>query len=401
MSVTINAHRLSQLIDKTINHIGSEYVEALHGIRLDVDAKYVYAVASDRHTLAAARYQLNHGDQSQDPWALTIPAEYLRPLREWIQSMKGAGLITISTAKDRLVFEGPQSDLSIAVSTSLEFPDWRGLLRGMLENTVESDLFPCLSSGYLSRFDTGDILRVRFTADQKPAVFFSEDFIGALMPARYAGIYPGKEESFEGAHKTWLWTLAAGAKDASMGGGAFEEDRPNYEVTTDIRETGEVLLRSVLRSMADVHHTDSDTQKDLWYAQIRIGVADWSAFRYLDALYNADPRVAQAVVAEVAGELDAGEIGEFAWDAAAKAGHDPQKWSDDYEAHLKRLAEKRTAERQQIEADSFGDRLSSALNAAKAAGISFTVEDNPVVTFDDKRGKWVKAPKPAEQPTAT
>ncbi|MER5678640.1 hypothetical protein ABT081_17035 [Streptomyces sp. NPDC002238] len=344
MSVTINAHRLGQLIDKTINHIGSEYVETLHGIRLDVDAKYVYAVASDQHTLATARYQLNHDDQNQDPWALTIPAEYLRPLREWIQSMKGAGLITISTAKDRLVFEGPQSDLSIAVSTRLEFPDWRGLLRSMLENTVESDLFPCLSSGYLSRFDTGDVLRVRFTADQKPALVFSEDFIGALMPARYAGIYPGKEESFEDAHKAWLWTLAAGSKDASMDGAAFEEDRPNYEVTTDIRETGEALLRSVLRSMADVHHTDSDTQKDLWYAQIRIGVADWSAFRYLDALYNVDPRIAQAVVAEVAGELDAGEIGEFAWDAASKAGHDPQKWSDDYEAHLKALAEKLAVE---------------------------------------------------------
>src|SRR5690606_1711169 len=111
LSVTINAHQLGRLIDKTISHMGSEYVEPLHGIRLDVDSKYVYAVASDRYTIAVARYQLNHADQQQEPWARTIPAEYLRSLREWIQSMKGAGLITISTAKDRLIFEGPQTDL--------------------------------------------------------------------------------------------------------------------------------------------------------------------------------------------------------------------------------------------------------------------------------------------------
>ncbi|KFK87792.1 hypothetical protein IX27_17990 [Streptomyces sp. JS01] len=341
---TINAHRLGQLIDKTINHIGSEYAETLHGIRLDVDAKYLYAVASDRYTLAAARYQLNHDDQQQEPWACTIPAGRLRALREWIDSMKGAGLIAISLVDDRLTFEGPLTDLSIAVTPGIEFPDWRGLLRSMLDNTVEGGLFPCFNSGYLSRFNTGDILRVRFTADEKPAVVFSEDFIGALMPARHAGVYPCKEETFEGAHKTWLWTLAAGAKDASLDGAAHEEDRPKYEVTTDIRETGEGLLRSVLRSLADVNRADSDTQKDLWYAHIRIGVADWMAFRYLDALHNVDPRVAQAIVSEVAGELDAGEIGEYAWDAAEKAGHDPQKWADDYEAHLKELAEKAAAE---------------------------------------------------------
>lgn len=130
------------------------------------------------------------------------------------------------------------------------------------------------------------------------------------------------------------------------------------------------------------------------------GVNAWSAYRFLAALHQADPRLAAQTVADLAEELDAGDFSESAWEIAAKAGHDPQKWSDDYEAHLKRLAEKRTVERQQIEADSFGDRLTSALNAAKAAGISFTVEDNPVVTFDDKRGEWVEAPQPADSPAA-
>ncbi|WPO70251.1 hypothetical protein [Streptomyces sp. KN37] len=342
MSVTINAHQLSRLIDKTISHMASEYVEPLHGIRLDVDAKYVYAVASDRYTIAVARYQLNHGDQQQEPWARTIPAEYLRSLREWIQSMEGAGLITISTAKDRLIFEGPQSDLSIAVTPGLEFPDWRGLLRKMVEQTVEGELFPCLNSGYLSRFNTGDILRVRFTADEKPAVVFAEDFIGALMPARHAGVYPCKEETFEGAHKSWLWTLAAGSTDASLDGAAYEEDRPLYDVTTDIRETGEALLQQTLRSGWDMSGKSTE-KRDEFLAHCLAAVNGWTAFRYLDALYNVDPRAAAAVVAEVAGELESGEIGDFAWDAAEAAGFDPEKWHSEYDARLKAVEKKPAA----------------------------------------------------------
>lgn len=396
MSVTINAHQLKLLLDKTASHMGGEHVEPLHGIRLDADARYLYAVATDRYTIAAARYSLSHGDEDQEPWAATIPAENLRALREWIDSMKGAGLITLSTAKGRLFFEGPQTDLSIAINTSIEFPDWRGLLRKTVENTTDGTPFPYLDSGYLSRFNTGGILRVRFTADEKPAVVFAEDFIGALMPARYAGVYPCKEQSFESIHQSWLWTLAAGSKDASTDGAAYTEDKPRYEVTTDIRETGESLLREVLRSVADGQHTDYDTERDLWMAHIRIGVTNWMAFRYLNALHNADPRAAQAAVNETAGQLESGEIGEWAWDEAKAAGFDPQKWSDDYDAHLKKQAEEKQASHQAR----FRLRLAEALNEAKRAGINFRVEPNDHVAYDDQLESWATLPAETAADTA-
>lgn len=344
MTVTINAHQLGRLIDKTINHTGSEYTEPLNGIRLDVDAKNLYAVATDRYTLAVARYQLNHREQDQQPWARTIPAGHLRALREWIDSQAGADYVSIAAEDHYLHFGGTQTELRIGVSPGMEFPDWRGLLRGMVEQTVEGELFPAFNSGYLSRFNTGDILCARFTADQKPAVVFAEDFIGALMPARHAGIYPCKEESFEVAHKAWLWTLAAGDTTNDLNSAAYEENRPRYDATTDIRETGAGLLQEVLRSTTDCQRTDIDAQRDLWDAHIRIGVASWMAFRYLDALHNVDPRAAQSVVNEVAGQLDSGEISEWAWDEAKAAGFDPQKWHDDYEAHLAALKAERTDE---------------------------------------------------------
>jgi hypothetical protein len=385
---TINAHQLGRLIDKTVDHMGSEYVETLHGIRLDVDAQYLYAVASDRYTIAVARYQLNADEQQQEPWARTIPATYLRSIREWLQQIEGAGLVTISAVDDRLTFKSPHSELTISVSPGIEFPDWRGILRLQVEQAVDgSETFPALNPGFLARFNSGDTVRLRITGDDKPVLFFAEDFLGAQMPTKHAGLSPVGKEDFNGAHQAWLWTLAAGAKDASLDGAAFEEERPRYEVTTDIRETGETLLRAVLRSTTDVSNTDYDTNPDLWHAQINIGVANWVAFRYLTALYAADPRAAQAAVSETAGELEGGELGEYAWDAAEKAGFDPQKWHDDYEAHLK----KRAGDEARTHAAQFGNRLAVALNAAQEAGINVQVEPNEHVGYDPELKEWSPA----------
>jgi hypothetical protein len=339
---TINAHQLGRLIDKTVDHMGSAYVETLNGIRLDVDAQYLYAVASDRYTIAVARYQLN-ADEQQEPWARTIPATYLRSIREWLQQIEGAGLVTISTNEDRLTFKSPHSELTISVSPGIEFPDWRGILRLQIEQAADgSETFPALNPGFLARFNNGDTVRLRITGDDKPVLFFAEDFLGAQMPTKHAGIYPVGKEDFNGAHQAWLWTLAAGAKDSSMDGPAFEEDRPRYEATTDIRKTGEALLQQTLGSGWDMSGK-STRLPDEFLAHVIGAVNGWSAFRYLNALYNADPRAAAAIVAEVADELDSGEIGEFAWDAAKKAGFDPQQWHDDYEAHRKERAEKDAA----------------------------------------------------------
>lgn len=353
MSVTINAHQLGRLIDKTINHMGNEYIPALHGIRLDVDSRYLYAVATDRYTFAVARYGLNHGDCDQEPFAALLPAENVETVREWLRAMKGANWITLSLTehpidhegarRHLLVFESARTTLNVAVSLGQEYPDWRGILRKLTENSIEGEPFPCLNSSYLARFDSGAILRVRLAADEKAALLFGENFIGAMMPARYAGLGPAEQESYATAFNAWQWTLAAGSKDADMNGAAYEEDRPLYDVTTDIRETGETLLQQALQSGWDMRGKSKEKPEE-FLAHCLAAVNGWMAFRYLDALHNVDPRAAQAVVAEVADELDSGEIGEFAWDAAEKAGFAPQKWHDAYEAHLKKLAEKRAAE---------------------------------------------------------
>lgn len=334
MSVTINAHQLGRLIDKTRSHIGSEFIEPLHGIRLEADTTHLYAVATDRYTIAAARYWLGASHDGQSV-ARTIPAPALQALREWLLNQPGHGAIEITTSQGRLEVGGPHGAMSIAVTDSLEFPDWRSLLNSIAAQATENAPFPALDSGYLGRWAaSGDILRVRINADRKAVMVFGDDFIGAQMPARYAGIGPCTDETFEQAQALWADSLAAGKASVDMETGLpAEESRSRYEVTVDIRETGEELLRQTLRSGTDMLGK-AVNNPDEFHAHATAGVHAWMAFRFLDALYTADPQMAASVVAETADQLDSGEIGEFAWDAAEKAGHDPQQWQDAYEAYL-------------------------------------------------------------------
>jgi hypothetical protein len=73
---------------------------------------------------------------------------------------------------------------------------------------------------------------------------------------------------------------------------------------------------------------------------VHSGSYAWSAYRLLQALKKADPDLAEATVLDLNEQLESGEIGEWAWSEAEAAGHNPQKWHDDYETRLKTLTEK-------------------------------------------------------------
>ncbi|MFH9798041.1 hypothetical protein [Streptomyces virginiae] len=380
MSVTINAHSLGRLLDKVTGHIGGDHVEVIHGVRLEVDSTYLYAVASDRYTMAAARYR-HGGEENGEPFARTIPARCLRSLREWTTLQEGQHSIAVSTEPGRLVFTSPAGDLRIAVTDNMEFPDWRGLIRGALDQPACEEPFTALNAGFLSRWSAaGDVLRVRVPAEDKAVAVFATDFVGLQMPIRYSGVGPVPKQSFGDAKGTWAWTLSGGADALDMAKAMpADDDRPRYYAPTDLREVGEDLLRQVLRSNTDMHGKSGD-QPEEFRAHVVGAVSGWAAYRYLDALHKADPRLAAEIVTDVAEQLDSGEIGEFAWDAAEAAGFDPQKWDDEYQNHLAEQAEKKQG--------SFADRLAAALNEVRRHGIGFTVEDNAHVAFDEQHDEW-------------
>jgi len=89
----------------------------------------------------------------------------------------------------------------------------------------------------------------------------------------------------------------------------------------------EELLRQTLAATEGLFNAPSDDPGAL-AAYALSGVHAWSAHRFLTALMKADPDLAADTAADLAEQLDSGEIGEWAWDAAVEAGHDPQQWAD-------------------------------------------------------------------------
>ncbi|WP_329616409.1 hypothetical protein OG244_28180 [Streptomyces brevispora] len=343
MSVTINAHQLGRLIDKVRGHIGNEYVEVLHGIRLDVDATHLHAVASDRFTVAAARYRLNADEQGQEPWARTIPAAWLTPLRAWTSAHGGGDTITISTEPGYVVFGTGHTEIRIPVTDDQEFPNWRSLLTRIAANIPTKFTFPAVDSRMLARWaDTDDVLRVHVTTDLTALMVFGEDFIGAQTPTRYTGVGSSGKSTFEEAFAQWPTLDDNNEALADMSTAMPVDDKRRYNPADTIPDMVEALLQQTLRSTSDLLGAPSEDPGAMASFALA-GVNSWSAYRFLDALHKADPRLAAQTVAELAEELDAGDYSETAWEIAEKAGHDPQKWSDDYEAHLKKLAEKRAS----------------------------------------------------------
>lgn len=245
MAVTITAHQLGRLIGRMIDHISSEHTR-LYGLRLEADSTFLYAVASDRDTVAGAR--CSHQGLDGAPFAGTLLADCLESVREWIIAQPGSALVSVSITAGRMHFTAPRSELAVP-ATDMPFSGWRGVLRGVI-----------------------DPERPRCDASQDIA-----DCVSDLL-------------------------------------------KQTLRSTYDLRQT--------LRIMNGTNHADVAVEMLAAHA-VTAGMA-WSAYCYLTALHTADPEFAAAVVADNTAQLDDGAIGELAWDAAESAGHDPQKWLDDF-----------------------------------------------------------------------
>ncbi|MGW2089087.1 hypothetical protein [Streptomyces sp. NPDC001880] len=344
MSVTINAHQLGRLIARTADHIDDDLTPALHGIRLDADIEYLYTVATDRFTIAAARYRHHEPDsENTAPFACTIPATALPALREWTNTVPGHDPVTVTPADDRLRFTAPTGELAITIDPDADFIDWRGLLRGIIEQTPTTDapVFPALRTRLQARWQSADtVVRVHATGDRQPLLVTGEDFLGAQMPtrARRDGFSTDTDTlaTLDDVRTAWHDALSTGPATTPQAALSAPPQSP-YEASKTVGQVAEDLLKQVLSSTQRLVAADTG---EAMAAHATAGATAWAAYRYLDALHTADPLLADAVVAETAEQLDDGAISEWAWDAAAAAGHDPQKWQTELEERpAKRAAE--------------------------------------------------------------
>ncbi|MFZ4302781.1 hypothetical protein ACOZE3_33350 [Streptomyces cinereoruber] len=282
MSVTLNAHQFGRLLERTAGHIADEFIPALHGVRLEADDTFLYAIASDRYTLAVARYR--HHGLDGEPFARTLPARALASLRRWAADQPGNTPVTVSLAENRLRFTAPQGE--VGVDDGQEFFGWRGVLRGVIDQVPAEDgttsPFPALDTRLLARWTDADhYLRLRVTADRQGALLVGEDFIGAQMPVRtrHDGFGTGLADDLDQVRTLWDGALA-GAPAAAMPDSLPAARRTPHDAARTVPETAKGLLRQTLSSTHDLIE-ESSTSPTAVAAHASAGVTAWMAFRYL------------------------------------------------------------------------------------------------------------------------
>jgi hypothetical protein len=322
---TINAHRLQRLIAQTRPHVSpDDTLPPINGIRFECDGVHIHALATDRYTFVASRTKVR---EETDVWATTIAEKDLDWLTAWLKTHEGDTILDLTLGDSGLVITDDNGKLTVPVATR-PFPKWQGVFRDALRDATTSGELVAFDTKLLARWkDAGTRLQVWRAAPEKPLLLIGEDVLGLQMPIRHHG----ETEDRAAVLDHWSGSLGQGGKGEAL--------TPLPEPGA-VAEMAKEMLRQTLRSTSEMFDADMTTAKGkaAFNAWVHSGVYAWSAYRVLQALKTADPDLAEKTVRDLNEQLESGEIGEWAWDEAAAAGHDPQKWRDDYEAHMKKLA---------------------------------------------------------------
>ncbi|WP_369213900.1 hypothetical protein [Streptomyces flavofungini] len=336
MSATsLTAYQLTELLRRVDPHVGRySGTGFIEGVHLDYNGQYLHAVATDRFTLAAAR---ERAVGIAPAWKLTISAaewgDNVATLRAWADSHPGEADVHLTTGTEGLTATSRRGKLVIPASTGY-FPEWRDMIRTALRHDPTESPWTGYDSKLLARWQhAGGRITIWQSSYDKPAVIYATNFVGLQMPHRI-----GDEESPEGRWEMWKGSLG------ETGPTVTQDDTLNHWEALDLEEKDhlvetyiEDLLKQTLRSTTDVFKLATGDPGALT-AYALAGSQSWIAYRLLKALQMAAPDLLRKTLDDVTQQGESGEIGEFAADEAKRAGHDPQAWQDEYEAHLKRLA---------------------------------------------------------------
>ncbi|MGX1220405.1 hypothetical protein [Streptomyces ambofaciens] len=341
MSITsLTAYQLTELLRRVDPHVGrhSGY-GSIEGVHLDYDGQHLHAVATDRYTLAVAR---ERAVGTAPAWKLTISAaewtDSVTALRAWADSHPGQENIHLTAGTDGLTATSNRGKLVLPASAG-HFPEWRDLIRTALHHGPTESPWSGFQSRLLARWqDAGERITTWQSAYDKPVVVYATNFIGLQMPMRI-----GDEEGPEGRWESWKGSLGEAGPEVEQEETLHHWEAAALEEKEHLVESyTEDLLKQTLRSTTDIFSlATGDTGALTAYSLA--GTQSWLAYRLLRALEKAAPDLLRQTLDDVTQQLESGEISEWAWDEAEQAGHNPQAWHDDYEAHLKKLAAERAA----------------------------------------------------------
>ena len=199
--ITIADHALSRLVAQTKPHMGERNdVESVQNIIFEYDRGVLYAVATNRFTLAVSRTKVTGGDD--EPWTAIVHRAQV-PEMEAAIKLLDAKPVTLERTGDQLILSG-ESGSRIAIGLSpfakLSF-DWRTVMLAAIQRPATDAQMAMTPKFFGAWKNLPSPVQMWSTGEGKPTLIVAADFLGAQMPVR---LRDGEGDTLRGELDAWL-----------------------------------------------------------------------------------------------------------------------------------------------------------------------------------------------------
>lgn len=185
--ITIADHTLSRLVSQTRPHVGNLVdAEAVQCITFDHDGRHLYAMATNRYTIAVSRTQITGGDDQ--PWSAIVHRTQLPEMAAAVKLLD-ADTVQMERTADQLILSGKRGHrIAVDLSPFAKEPlDWRKILLPALEKPaagVQTAMDPRFFGAWKS---LPKPVQMWSTGEGRLTLLVAADFLGAQMPIRHEG----------------------------------------------------------------------------------------------------------------------------------------------------------------------------------------------------------------------
>jgi hypothetical protein len=185
--ITIADHTLSRLVAQTRPHVGNlNDAEAVQCITFDHDGRHLYAMATNRYTIAVSRTQVTGGDD--EPWSAIVHRQQLPEVAAAVKLLD-ANTVRLERTKDQLILSGERGHrIAVDLSPYAKKPlDWRKLLLPALEKPA-ADAQMAMDPRFFGAWkNLPKPVQMWSTGEGRMALIIAADFLGGQMPLRREG----------------------------------------------------------------------------------------------------------------------------------------------------------------------------------------------------------------------
>jgi hypothetical protein len=182
--ITIADHTLSRLVAQTRPHVGNlADAEAIQNITFEYDNGVLYAMATNRFTIAVSRTQITGGDDK--PWHAIVHRLQIPELAAAIRLLDTKP-VNLDRTRDQLVLSGESGTrITIGLSPFAKTPlDWRKILMPALERETSSSQMVMTPKYFAAWKNLPGPVQMWSSGEGRPTLIVAPDFLGAQMPVR-------------------------------------------------------------------------------------------------------------------------------------------------------------------------------------------------------------------------